>query len=365
MPSGNGRMNLFKLVILSACTQYNAPTCVQRSAANRDLYHLLDEGDFLKSLHDFYSENRRSRDTLWYIHFLLILAFGKSFVRTKSQERKPAGFEYFAKAMQLLPDHNRLYSSPLISTEILCCIAIFYQSRDCRSPAHNYIGQAMRMAMSHGMHTCMPIKELGLHIVERCRKIWWTVYMLDRQMTCVQGLPQSVDDRFVQTSLPSSPGLHGKTAMLDMHIKLCRRVAEINNIYAIDGRINQSFLFSTKEALSNMAGLADELQETFPLPLDGTNNGISRTSAYLHLFYQQCVIVATRPLLFCFLTGRLESPERCAEFLNKTRNLRNLIQMCLEFAQHNIRILLCLRSQGLLGNSPQTLLRFIINPNSH
>lgn len=87
----------------------------------------------------------------------------------------------------------------------------------------------MRMAMSHGMHTCMPIKELGLHIVERCRKIWWTVYMLDRQMTCVQGLPQSVDDRFVQTSLPSSPGLHGKTAMLDMHIKLCRRVAEINN----------------------------------------------------------------------------------------------------------------------------------------
>lgn len=104
------------------------------------LYHLLDEGDFMKSLHDFYSENGRSRDTLWYIHFLLILAFGKSFVRTKSQERKPAGFEYFAKAMQLLPDHNRLYSSPLISTEILCCIAIFYQSLDCRSPAHNYVG---------------------------------------------------------------------------------------------------------------------------------------------------------------------------------------------------------------------------------
>jgi hypothetical protein len=313
------------------------------------LYHLFDEGDFMRSLHDYYSNDRRPRDSLWYIHFLLILAFGKSFLQTRSQERKPPGIKYFAKAMQLLPDHNRLYSSPLVSTEILCCIAIFYQSLDCRSPAHNYVGQAMRMAMSHGMHTCMPVGDLGLHVVERCRKIWWTVYILDRQMTCIQGLPQSVDDRFVQTSLPSSSGPPGKTTTLGMHIKLCRRVAEINNkVYAIDGRINQTFLLSTKEALSNIAVLADELRETFPLHLNGTDSGMPRTSACLHLFYQQCVIVATRPLLFCFLKIRLESPETCTEFLNKTRNVRNLIQMCLESAQHAIRILLCLKSQGLL-----------------
>jgi hypothetical protein len=103
------------------------------------LYHLFDEGDFMRSLHDYYSNDRRPRDSLWYIHFLLILAFGKSFLQTRSQERKPPGIKYFAKAMQLLPDHNRLYSSPLVSTEILCCIAIFYQSLDCRSPAHNYV----------------------------------------------------------------------------------------------------------------------------------------------------------------------------------------------------------------------------------
>ncbi|OQE67764.1 hypothetical protein PENNAL_c0161G04641 [Penicillium nalgiovense] len=197
-------------------------------------------------------------------------------------------YHLFDEAMQLLPDHNRLYSSPLVSTEILCCIAIFYQSLDCRSPAHNYVGQAMRMAMSHGMHTCMSVGDLGLHVVERCRKIWWTVYVLDRQMSCIQGLPQSVDDRFVQSSLPSSSGPAGKLTTLGMHIKLCRRVAEINNkVYAIDGRFNQTFLLSTKEALSNIAVLADELRETFPLHLNGTDSGMPRTSACLHLFYQQ------------------------------------------------------------------------------
>ncbi|KAJ5380211.1 uncharacterized protein N7496_002639 [Penicillium cataractarum] len=318
------------------------------------LYHLFDETDFMKSLHDFYSQEPPSRATvksLWYIHFLLILAFGKSFTQHQSQGRKPPGTEYFVKALQLLPDHYFLYSSPMISTEILCCIALFYQSLDCRSPAHNYVGQAMRLAMAHGMHTDMPIRDLGLHAVERCRKIWWTVYILDRHMSSIQGLPQSIDDRFVQAIPPSFPGSPERARRLSMHIKLCRSIADINStVYAVDGRINRRFLLNTKVALSNIAGHADELRETFPLYLDGTDLGIPRTSAYLHLLYQQCVIVATRPLLFCFLKIRLESPEKCIEFLNKSRNIRNLILMCIECSQHSIEILHSLKSQGLLEN---------------
>ncbi|CAG8146724.1 unnamed protein product [Penicillium olsonii] len=316
------------------------------------IYHLFEEYDFLKSLHEFYATDEISRSGLWYIHFLLILAFGRTFTQAKTHDDTPAGLEYFAKAMQLLPDHNQLYLSPMISTEILCCIAIFYQSLDCRSAAHNYIGQAMRLAMSHGMHTSMPVSELGLHVVERCRKIWWTIDILNRQMTCVQGLPQSIDDNFVQTSLPSFAESPLRALTLDMHIKLSRSVSEINKtVYAIDGRINRKFLLSTKEALTNLAGTADELQSKFPLYLDDTASGVPRVSAYLHLFYQQCVIVATRPLLFCFLKVRFESPETCAEFLGESQTVRNLIQMCLESAQHTIRILMSLKSQGLLETS--------------
>ncbi|CAG8301965.1 unnamed protein product [Penicillium salamii] len=313
------------------------------------IYHIFEESEFMRSVHEFYAEDGAQRTGLWYIQFLLILAFGKSFSQTKTHNSSPPGIDYFAKAMQMLPNHNRLYLSPIISTEILCCISIFYQSLDCRSPAHNYIGQAMRLAMSHGMHTSMPARELGIDVVERCRKIWWTIDILNRQMTCVQGLPQSIDDKFVQTSLPSFGGCSSKVSTLDMHIKLSRSISDINKtVYAIDGRINRKFLLSTKKALSALAGLADELRCKFPLDLDGKANGIPRASANLHLFYQQCVIVATRPLLFCFLKVRFESPETCTEFLGKSHTVRNLIQMCLESAQHSIRILLCLKSQGLL-----------------
>ncbi|KAL4738952.1 hypothetical protein BDV11DRAFT_205570 [Aspergillus similis] len=293
------------------------------------LYHLLDEDNFTRSLHDFYADGGQTgKDSL--------------------HKRRPSGIDYFVKALQILPEQHRLCSSPMTSTEILCCVALFYQSLDCRSPAHNYVGQAMRMAMSYGMHTRMPIGDSDQQVVERCQKIWWTVYILDRHLTSIQGLPQSVDDHFVQTDLPSFMGSPEKIATMSMHIKLCRSLADISStVYAIDGRLNRTFLLSTKAALSNLAKHADELHEAFPLCLDGTE-GISRTSAYLHLFYQQCVIVATRPLLFCFLKIRLESPATCLEFLKESRNVRNLIRMCLESAQHSITILHGLRSQGLL-----------------
>lgn len=65
----------------------------------------------------------------------------------------------------------------------------------------------------------------------------------------------------------------------------------------------------------------------------------------------QCIILATRPLLFCFLKIRFESPESCMESINASRNVRNLMQMCLESAQHSTFILSSLQSQGLLGKT--------------
>ncbi|KAJ5919259.1 hypothetical protein N7466_010202 [Penicillium verhagenii] len=314
------------------------------------LYHLFDEGEFMSGLHDFYSRSKPNGTAgLWYIHFLLMLAFGKGFVQHKLQGNKPPGAEFFVKALQLLPDISVLHQEPIESTEILCCIALYLQALDCRSSAHNYIGSAMRMAMAEGMHTQMPVEYLGEHLVQRCRKIWWTVYILDREMTSLMGLPQSLSDDHINTLLPSFPGSLQRTAGVNMHIKLSRIIAEISSaVYAIDGRLNRNFLLRTKSALASIARLADELREAFPLHLDRATSGVSRTSAYLHLLYHQCIVLATRPLLFCFLKIRFESAEHCLEALNTSRNVRNLIQMCLDSSQQMINILHSLQSEDLL-----------------
>lgn len=84
------------------------------------------------------------------------------------------------------------------------------------------------MAMAQGMHTRMPVEDLGYDTVQRCGKIWWTVYILDREMTSLMGLPQSINDRYVQTQLPTFSD-QAETVSLGMHIKLSQIVAEVNS----------------------------------------------------------------------------------------------------------------------------------------
>jgi hypothetical protein len=102
------------------------------------LVHLLEEDEFMLDLHAFYAnaDNELSKDTLWYIHFLLIMAFGKSFVQQKHHATRLPGTDFFVQALRLLPDTNRLCREPILAAEILCCIALYLQALDSRNAAH-------------------------------------------------------------------------------------------------------------------------------------------------------------------------------------------------------------------------------------
>ena len=163
----------------------------------------------------------------------------------------------------------------------------------------------MRIALAQGMHTDMPAAQLGEDVVQRCRKIWWTIYILDRQMTSLMGLPQSIQDDQLYHALPSFSGSPQKVIGVAMQIKMCQIIAEINSsewpvnlffsgllivlaVYGPDGRLNRKFLLRTKTALSSTTNLAHELQNSYDLQLDGASvSGVSRLGAHLHLLYHQ------------------------------------------------------------------------------
>lgn len=160
------------------------------------------------------------------------------------------------------------------------------------------------MALSQGMHMDMPVQYLGEAVVERCRRIWWTVYVLDREMTSLMGVPQSIHDEDMCPQLPTFAGSMQRAAALGMQVKLSRTIAAINGgkkalseawrreltgtaIYGPDGRLRRKFLSTTKKVLGSIAGLADELRLQFPVHLDKSFSGMSRASASLHLLYHQ------------------------------------------------------------------------------
>ncbi|KAL6238681.1 hypothetical protein BDW75DRAFT_246760 [Aspergillus navahoensis] len=318
------------------------------------LYHLFDEGIFMGGLYAFYEDPQQqmATDGLWYIHYLVIVALGKALVVQRSRDTRPAGCEFFTRALQLLPDTTHLARDSTIATEILCGVALYLQALDHRNSAYNFIGQAMRIALALGMHTDMPVQHLGEALVQRCRKIWWTIYVLDRQMTSLMGLPQSIQDSQIHPQLPSFPGSRQKVVALNMQIRMCQIIAEINStVYGADGRLNRKFLLRTKAALASTTDLAGDLQRSFDLQLDKpTISGVSRMSAHLHLLYHQCIVLATRPLLLCFLKIRFQSADACLETLNSSANVLRLLQVCIDSAQQQLNILSSLYEQSLLDS---------------
>ncbi|KAF2850962.1 Zn(II)2Cys6 transcription factor [Plenodomus tracheiphilus IPT5] len=314
------------------------------------LVHLFDEGEFMANLHAFYSNSDSGawKESMWYVHFLLIIAFGKTFVQHKHHAPRPPGADFFVRALQLLPDTNRLCREPVTAVEILCCISLYLQALDSRNAAHVTIGQAMRIAMAQGMHTDMPVENLGEAVVQRCRKIWWTIYVLDRQMGSLMGLPPCYQDDDMSCQLPNFSGSAHRTAALSMQIRLARIYAEIaRTVYGTKGRLRKKFVISIKAVLEDLTSLAEELRQSFPLHADERFGGISRMPAHLHLLYYQTIVVVTRPLLFCCLKKIFESP-REVQALISSRKIRQLLHMSLEASQKILNILESLQDQGLL-----------------
>lgn len=107
------------------------------------VFHLFDEDLFMRHLYAFYEQPdilpKNEEGELWYVHLLLILAFGKAFTCKTAQGRRPAGSEFFCKALHDMPDVSSLWPRPIEATEVLCCIALYLQCIDYRQAAYNYV----------------------------------------------------------------------------------------------------------------------------------------------------------------------------------------------------------------------------------
>lgn len=64
----------------------------------------------------------------------------------------------------------------------------------------------------------------------------------------------------------------------------------------------------------------------------------------------QCIVLATRPLLFCFLKMRLQPPDSGVEPPESSPTVRKLLQVCIDSAKQMLDILVSVSEQNLLGN---------------
>lgn len=270
------------------------------------LYHLFDEDDFMGGVSHFYdsmlTEPTTPRDRIRFAHLLLILAFGKALLVQDVRDGTIPGLTYFKCAINTMPIVRDLYEDTLTSMELLCTVALYLQALDHRNSAYTYLGMALRMAMTQGLHREFPADSLASEEAERQRSIWWTIYLLDQKFSSLMGTPSSIRVEDLTVQLPGSGRAAVRHMGLSIHVKLSKVLAMLIHsryhpdtsvhandrlaVYGVDGLVNISFLKSMQEILRSLAEVAPELEESFHLHLNqfGTT---SRVAATLNLCYHQ------------------------------------------------------------------------------
>ncbi|KAK1613493.1 fungal-specific transcription factor domain-containing protein [Colletotrichum phormii] len=316
------------------------------------LFYLFEEHSFMENFATFHANaaDQSKVPRLWYVHYLILLAFGKAFVVQTSNSQQPPGADLFVQAMKLMPDFTFFECDYVETMQVLCCMSLYLHCISSRPAAYRYIGQALSTAFEHGLHTEMQSHHLDETYVQRCRLAWWTIYVLERQMSALMGVPMFISDECVCTPFPIFCEQAQRTGALHIQIKLAQVLGQIHQtVYGIEGQLDSRYLGATKSVLQSIAGLAADLHGLFDIDSGENTSGVSRVSAHLHLQYHQCIVLITRPLLFIFLQSKLGQSESVLMQWLHSDSVRSLLQVCTDCSRQIIKILSRLLSQGFLA----------------
>ncbi|KAI1088767.1 hypothetical protein F5B19DRAFT_470128 [Rostrohypoxylon terebratum] len=288
-------------------------------------YRFFNPREIENQIRSFYSDptQRIAECPLWFVKFLLILAFGTAFQAQSPESREPPGAKFFVRAMSLLPDPTSLWKDSLLAIEVLALVGLYLFSIGERESAHIYLGHAMRIALLEGLHTQLPEHELGAETIDSCRDLWWTLYLMDRHFSSSLGLPMSVQDSDITTPMtPPNAGSRGDSCRT-LQVNLSHLLSVIlTTVYKPHIIPLGTFLEQTRSILHTLAHHAQELEKIIRL-LQNSVGTMPRDTRHLTLMYHQCVIVGTRPLLLSVLKERLDvlgypSDDHCESFLAQT-----------------------------------------------
>ncbi|KAL3493276.1 fungal-specific transcription factor domain-containing protein [Aspergillus germanicus] len=273
-------------------------------------YRFFDDKAFTARLKEFYSGNSlqfATENRLWFVSFLLILAFGNAFLLRNRNSTTPPGSKFFVRAMSLIPDYTNLWTDGLLAVEVLALAGLYLYCIDHRESAHVYVGQAIRIAQLDGLHTELPEDELGVETVTRCRNLWWTLYVMDRHVSSSLGLPMTTQDSDITTLLKPATAGSRRDATLSLHVKLASLFSSIlTSIYKNAKTELGTFLERTRSILQTMTAYAREIEDIVQSKNPSSIETMPKGTRYITLLYHQCVVVATRPLLLSILKERLE-----------------------------------------------------------
>ncbi|KAJ9144217.1 Fungal specific transcription factor domain-containing protein [Pleurostoma richardsiae] len=249
------------------------------------------------------------------------------------------GEGYLARARALLgnPLDTSLFGKGDVPA--LALLARYMLEVNRRDAAYVYVAVAMHICVVHGVHR-------GWQVDERGKRVFWTLYVLDRWVSCLMGRPPTILDDAIRLNLPAdAPGLPSPEG-LTANVLLSRIAGHIVcNTYRIAPWIHgvvEKPSAQINRALELLSGWHSRLPPSLQMSYETFSN--DRGLCTLHMAYNQLLILTVRPIFFLavkkavadrFVSRRQRQPP---QFDIEAHPLVDAIRSCSDAARLNLRL---------------------------
>ena len=324
------------------------------------IFSLIHPDDFERRLAIVYNRppdvsNRES--CLVYCQVLLVIAFGLMYsVNQWSGDDGPPGFRYFKHALRFLPDIHE--DGSIFFVEVLCYVAYYMQNLNRRDAAFLYIGLALRMAISLGLHQEVSDPAIGEEDRNRRRRAWWSVYSLDRLLSVKSGNPITIQDEDIGTTWPipmdGSATAPWPSVVLTHYTQLSRILGRVGEeIYRKKPRSGSNLLMSVQSITNDLSKWLRQIPDRLRIDFSTLSAHVNRESVSIFLHFYSCVNMTARPLVFYVIQRRLDG-EAQGSTSNDWRdglsqNTVAVIDSCITAARATTLIMDAASKHNLLG----------------
>ncbi|RAK86297.1 fungal-specific transcription factor [Aspergillus costaricaensis CBS 115574] len=266
------------------------------------VYHLFLRKSTIEHLESIYRTPSLRDDPAVMCKFFALFALGEVYssrANSSSTGRVP-GTLYYVRAMGLIPI---LPERPgVIHVESLLLLSLYSYFLNRRHSAYMLVGSAMRLGLILGLNHNIPERQCTDPIERQHRvRLWWAIYVFDRMYTSKFGFPLQIRDEDIHVDMPTdvaSPAAEEQfsdTAYSVASIRLSQIIGQtIDKIYCRKQHA-ESFLQREQQILLALQDWLKSLPEH--IKLRSEDSPPPKHIVSLHLQFNQCVILATRPIL--------------------------------------------------------------------
>ncbi|RAH43898.1 Zn(II)2Cys6 transcription factor [Aspergillus brunneoviolaceus CBS 621.78] len=280
------------------------------------VYHLVLRKSTLEQLESVYQIPSLRDDPALTCKFFGLFALGEVYSSRSSASptSKVPGTKYYVRAMSLIPTMPE--RPGMIYVESLLLLSLYSYFLNRRHSGYMLIGSAMRLGLVLGLNHNIPLQQCANAIEREHRvRLWWAIYVFDRMFTSKIGFPLQIRDEDIHVDLPAEVAdptaqeQFSDTAYLVASIRLSRIIGQtIDKVYGRKHHI-EPFLQREQQLLLALQDWLKLLPEHVRLRQE--DSAPPKHIVSLHLQFNQCVILATRPILLhaLFQSGQREPSE--------------------------------------------------------